>query len=144
MKDIKPVIPQEEQEGLFDSLNSRHKKLAVTILSIAMGGNVFGESRDKYCAPDNSVEICQEEFDLVSRVDSNWAKSFAEKNPDEDFKYLGILKVKSGSFHVFQNGKKIVSINPIAKLHGLKLRYYLVVKVVGNSLRDKIVVEEGQ
>jgi hypothetical protein len=141
MKDIKPVIPQEEQEGLFDSLNSRHKKLAATILSIAMGGNVFGESRDKYCAPDNSVEICQEEFDLVSRVDSNWAKSFAEKNSDKDFKYLGVLKVKSGNYHVFQNGKKMVSINPVAKLHGLTLRYYLVVKFVKYSLRNKIVME---
>jgi hypothetical protein len=140
MKDIKPVIPPEEQEQLFDSLNSRHKQLVTTILSLAIGGNIFGESKDKYCAPDNSVEVSKEEFDLVSRVDSSWAKSFAEKNPDEDFKYLGVLKVKSGSFHVFQNGKKIVSINPIAKLHGLKLRYYLVVKVVSNSLKDKIVL----
>ncbi len=34
MKDIKPVIPQEEQEELFISLNSRHKNLITTITSI--------------------------------------------------------------------------------------------------------------
>ena len=138
MKDINPVIPQEEQEELFNSLNSRHKNLITTIMSIAMGENIFGETKDKYCAPDNSVEVCQEEFDLVSKVDSNWAKTFAEKNPDKDFKYLGVLKVKSGNYHVFQNGKRMVSINPVAKLHGLKLRYYLVVKFVCESLRNKI------
>jgi len=34
MKDINPVIPQEEQEELFNSLNSRHKNLITTIVSI--------------------------------------------------------------------------------------------------------------
>ena len=138
MKDINPVIPQEEQEGLLNSLSSRHKNLITTIMSIAMSENIFGETKDKYCAPDNSVEVCQEEFDLVSKVDSNWVKAFVKKNPDKDFKYLGVLKVKSGNYHVFQNGKRMVSINPVAKLHGLRLRYYLVVKFVRESLRNKI------
>ena len=140
MKDIKPVIPPEEQERLFDSLNSRHKQLVTTILSLAIGGNIFGESKDRYCAPDNSVEVSKEEFDLVNSLEVNWAKSFAEKNGDEDFSYLGILKVKNGKFHVFQNGKKLMSINPVAKLHNITLRYYLVVKVVSDSLRNKIVL----
>lgn len=142
MKDIKPVIPQEEKE---DVLDIGHYRNMINLFSqIAASCGFFGESKDKYNAPDNSVEICKEEFDLVSRVDSKWAKSFAEKNPDEDFKYLGVLNVKSGSFPVFQNGKNMVSINPVAKLHGLQLRYYLVVKVVNKSLRDKIVLEEKQ
>lgn len=90
--------------------------------------------------PDNSIELSSEEFDRFNQDTKQWVlDNIISKN--KNYTYLGILEVKNGNFQAFQKENMAFSVNPVIRLSGIILKYYLVVKVIPNKIRNKIKME---
>lgn len=141
MESLKPIIPMKE-ENLFDELGSRWRGIFAAYMAIVPTIiDFYGHECPMRSTPDNHIEISVDEFSLVADMSSGWAEDFARAQ--DNVKYMGVLNVKSGHYHVFDIGNgKMITVTPVQKLVGISFQYYLKIRHLDRKLVGKIVAKQ--